>query len=95
MTKRARKRLLSIFGFLASSIVLIEPASAASETGNTAFLMVSTALVLLMTVPGLALFYSGMVRAKNALTTLLHVFATVSLVCVSAVRLQSRVHQRR
>lgn len=82
MTKRVRKRLLSIFGFLASSIVLIEPAFAASEPGNTAFLMVSTALVLLMTVPGLALFYSGMVRAKNALTTLLHVFATVSLVCV-------------
>lgn len=82
MNKRARKRLLSIIGFLAASIVLIEPASAASEPGNTAFLMVSTALVLLMTVPGLALFYCGLVRGKNALTTLLHVFATVCLVCV-------------
>lgn len=76
------KRLLSTFVFLASSIVLAQPAVAAPEPGNTAFLMVSTALVLLMTVPGLALFYCGMVRSKNALTTVLHVFATVCLVCV-------------
>ena len=44
--------------------------------------MISAALVLMMTVPGLALFYAGMVRAKNAIATLLQVFATVCLVCV-------------
>lgn len=82
MTNRATQRLISIFVFLAASLVFAEPAAAAPEAGNTAFLMVSTALVLLMTVPGLALFYAGMVRSKNALTTLLRVFATVCLICV-------------
>ncbi|MFN0219015.1 MAG: ammonium transporter [Hyphomicrobium sp.] len=61
---------------------MAEPAAAASDPGNTAFLMLSTALVLLMTAPGLALFYCGMVRSKNALTTLMHVFATVCMVCL-------------
>lgn len=58
------------------------PAWAAPDKGDTAFLMVSTVLVLLMTVPGLALFYCGLVRTKNALATLMQVFATVCLVCL-------------
>lgn len=82
MSERAANRLTSTLALLAASVAIAQPAAAAPEPGNTAFLMVSTALVLLMTVPGLALFYCGMVRAKNALTTLLHVFATVCLVCV-------------
>jgi len=41
------------------------------DTGDTAFIMISTAMVLLMT-PGLALFYGGMVRKKNVLSTLMH-----------------------
>ena len=44
--------------------------------------MLSTVLVLLMTIPGLALFYCGLVRTKNALTMLMQVFAIVCLVCV-------------
>ncbi|HPG88663.1 MAG TPA: ammonium transporter [Hyphomicrobium sp.] len=82
MTKRAAKRLTSTLVCFAATVAITQPAAAAPDTGNTGFLMMSTALVLLMTVPGLALFYCGMVRAKNALTTLLHVFATVCLVCV-------------
>ncbi len=58
------------------------PAAAAPDKGDTAFLMVSTALVLLMTVPGLALFYGGLVRTKNALAMLMQVYATVCLVCL-------------
>jgi Amt family ammonium transporter len=58
------------------------PAAAAVDKGDTAFLMVSAVLVLLMTVPGLALFYCGLVRTKNALATLMQVYATVCLVCV-------------
>jgi Amt family ammonium transporter len=58
------------------------PAAAAPDKGDTAFLMVSTVLVLLMTIPGLALFYCGLVRTKNALATLMQVFATVCLICV-------------
>jgi Amt family ammonium transporter len=58
------------------------PAFAAPDKGDTAFLMISTVLVLLMTIPGLALFYCGLVRTKNALATLMQVFATVCLVCL-------------
>ena len=42
------------------------------DTGDTAWILVSTALVLLMTIPGLALFYGGMVRKKNVLSTMAH-----------------------
>ncbi len=45
-------------------------------------MLVSTILVLLMTVPGLALFYAGLVRAKNALSVLAHVFYAVCIVCI-------------
>jgi Amt family ammonium transporter len=44
------------------------------DSGNTAWMLTSTALVLMMTIPGLALFYGGMVRQKNALGTLMHSF---------------------
>ncbi|MEZ5852640.1 MAG: ammonium transporter [Hyphomicrobiaceae bacterium] len=50
--------------------------------GDTAFMMSSTVLVLLMTIPGLALFYGGLVRTKNMLSLLMQVFAIVSLVCI-------------
>ena len=41
------------------------------DTGDTAWMLTSTALVLLMTIPGLALFYAGMVRKKNVLATMM------------------------
>ena len=50
--------------------------------GDNAWLFVSTALVILMSVPGLALFYGGLVRAKNMLSVLLQVFAVFSLISV-------------
>src|SRR5262249_30086609 len=57
-------------------------AYAAPDKGDTAFLMIATVLVLLMTIPGLALFYCGLVRAKNAISMLMQVFIIVCLVCV-------------
>ncbi len=48
--------------------------------GDTAFMMTSTVLVLLMTIPGLALFYGGLVRTKNMLSVLTQVFAIVCIV---------------
>jgi Amt family ammonium transporter len=48
--------------------------------GDNAWMLVSTVLVLLMTIPGLALFYAGLVRAKNALSVLAHVFYAVCIV---------------
>jgi ammonium transporter, Amt family len=50
--------------------------------GDVAWMLVSTALVLMMSVPALALFYGGMVRAKNALSMLMQVFVVFSLVTV-------------
>ncbi|AVP97049.1 ammonia channel protein [Ahniella affigens] len=52
------------------------------NTGDTAWMIVATALVLLMTIPGLALFYAGMVRAKNVLSVLMQCFAITALITV-------------
>ncbi|MBI5025874.1 MAG: ammonium transporter [Nitrospirae bacterium] len=57
------------------------PAPPKIDTGDTAWMLVSTALVMLMT-PGLALFYGGMVRRKNVLGTIMHSFVILCLVSV-------------
>jgi ammonium transporter, Amt family len=57
-------------------------AASAINTGDTAWMLTSTALVLMMTVPGLALFYGGMVRKMNVLATVMQSFAVTCLVTV-------------
>jgi ammonium transporter, Amt family len=52
------------------------------DTGDTAWMLTSTALVLMMTIPGLALFYAGMVRKKNVLATMMQSFVICCLVTV-------------
>ena len=52
------------------------------DKGDTTWMMVATALVILMTLPGLALFYGGMVRAKNTLSVLMQVFVTFCVIAV-------------
>src|ERR687883_609096 len=63
-----------------------KPAAAAAtpvpNKGDVAWMLLSTALVIMMSVPALALFYGGMVRAKNALSVLMQVFVVFSLVTV-------------
>ena len=54
----------------------------APNKGDTAWMLTASALVLLMTVPGLALFYGGLVRTKNMLSMLMQVFYTVCIVCI-------------
>tara|TARA_R110001599_G_scaffold171353_1_gene362078 strand:- start:63516 stop:64985 length:1470 start_codon:yes stop_codon:yes gene_type:complete len=81
----------------ASQVTSSEPTAAAAEApltaptlvdiskisaGDTAWMLTSTALVLFMTIPGLALFYAGMVRKKNVLSTLAHSFAITCLVTI-------------
>ncbi|WP_423680532.1 ammonium transporter [Undibacterium sp. WLHG33] len=56
--------------------------AATISAGDTAWMLTSTALVLLMTIPGLALFYAGMVRKKNALATVAHSVATTCIVTI-------------
>ena len=61
------------------------PAFADASTVNaadTAWMIVATALVLMMTIPGLALFYSGMVRKKNVLATMAQSLAAVALISI-------------
>ena len=75
----------ALFLLLASSQALAESAPYTTtpdkiSAGDTAWMLTSTALVLLMTLPGLALFYAGMVRKKNVLATLLQSFAVCCLV---------------
>lgn len=55
------------------------------DTGDTAWLLISTALVLAMTAPGLALFYGGMVRSKNALGTIMQSFIILCLISLQWV----------
>ncbi len=61
------------------------PPAATVDTGDTAWVLTSTALVLLMTAPGLALFYGGMVRKKNALGTIMHSFIILCVISVTWV----------
>jgi len=55
------------------------------DTGDTAWMLTSSALVLMMTIPGLALFYGGLVRTKNVLSTLMHSFFCAMLISVTWV----------
>ena len=77
--------LLALVPTFALALQSPEPAATSSapkiDTGDTAWLLVSTALVLLMT-PGLALFYGGMVRRKNVLGTMMQSFILVALVSI-------------
>jgi Amt family ammonium transporter len=82
------KRLLSISALMAlaiySGICSADDVVAAPTVnkGDTAWVMISTVLVILMVIPGLALFYGGMVRAKNMLSILMQVFVIFALTSI-------------
>lgn len=63
-------------------VAVEEVAAPAFDSGNVAWMLTSTLLVLLMVVPGLALFYGGMVRSKNVLSVLMQVLVVFSMVIV-------------
>ena len=67
---------------LAAAPAFAEDAPPKIDTGDTAWMLTSTALVLLMTVPGLALFYAGMVRKKNILATMMQSFTICCIVTI-------------
>ncbi|HSW46126.1 MAG TPA: ammonium transporter [Phycisphaerae bacterium] len=71
----------------ATSLVLLTPSllwaeESGIDSGDTAWMLTSSALVLMMTIPGLALFYGGLVRSKNVLSTLMHSFFCAAIVSV-------------
>jgi Amt family ammonium transporter len=85
MTGLSTKRALA--GIAAAAPVLLFATGAAADeptidTGDMAWMMTSTAIVLMMTIPGVALFYAGMVRKKNVLATLMQSFATCALITI-------------
>ncbi|ECC8921933.1 ammonium transporter AmtB [Salmonella bongori] len=57
-------------------------APAVADKADSAFMMICTALVLFMTIPGIALFYGGLIRAKNVLSMLTQVTVTFALICI-------------
>jgi ammonium transporter, Amt family len=86
---RSTSGRFALYGILAGggTAVAAVPAIAAPEVlqinaGDTAWVLTSSALVLVMTAPGLALFYAGMVRRKNVLATLMHSFILTALISV-------------
>ena len=84
--KTARLCLLSCFVSMLAGAGFAQEAATTTppriDSGDTAWMLTSTALVLLMTIPGLALFYGGMVRKMNVLATLMQSFAICCLVAV-------------
>jgi Amt family ammonium transporter len=81
MVSRIASRILAAAGLV---VVSAGPALAADglDTGDTAWILTATALVLFMTLPGLALFYAGLVQAKNVVSVLMHHFAIACLMSV-------------
>jgi Amt family ammonium transporter len=81
---RLGKALMVTGALLASAApALAQQADAPKlDTGDTAWMLTSTAIVLMMTIPGLALFYGGMVRKKNVLATVMQSFAAACLLSV-------------
>jgi Amt family ammonium transporter len=72
--------LVLFISFFAGPVLADEAPAVVLDRGDTAWMMVSVALVLFMTIPGLALFYSGMVRKKNVLATIMQSFGIAALV---------------
>ena len=70
--------MVAVVSMLLPSIVMADELN----SGDTAWMLTSTALVLFMTIPGLSLFYAGMVRSKNALSVMMQCFAITCLVTV-------------
>ncbi|MDT3561813.1 ammonium transporter AmtB [Cronobacter malonaticus] len=70
------------FGLLALLPGIALAAPAVADKADNTFMMICTALVLFMTIPGLALFYGGLIRAKNVLSMLTQVSVAFALVCV-------------
>jgi len=73
---------LSFAGLLMLPALALAEEAPTLNSGDTAWMLTATALVLFMTIPGLALFYAGMVRAKNVLSVMMQCFAITGLVTV-------------
>ena len=80
--KRALVWIVSILTLLVLSRHALAQDASTHDSGDTAWMLTSTALVLFMTIPGLALFYGGLVRTKNVLSVLMQCFTLTGLVTI-------------
>lgn len=85
-----RRKLLMVLGLFSVSAVAVFAQSSGSakpalDTGATSWMIVASAIVLMMTIPGLAFYYGGLVRRKNVLSTMMHSFAITALISVQWV----------
>ena len=86
--KRLFSVLFSMKGLVGAAlgfVTLLAPTLALADelnSGDTAWMITATVLVLMMTIPGLSLFYAGMVRSKNVLSVMMQCFAITCLVTV-------------
>lgn len=71
-----------LLALLSPGLALAQDAVPVLNSGDTAWMLTATALVLFMTIPGLALFYSGLVRSKNVLSVMMQCFAITAMISV-------------
>ena len=82
MTLRTIAGLGALLSLAMPGLALAEEAAPVLNSGDTAWMLTATALVLFMTIPGLALFYGGMVRSKNVLSVMMQCFAITGLMSI-------------
>lgn len=82
MSKFLNKRFAAIWVGLLSVMPTFAMAADELNSGDTAWMIMATVLVLMMTIPGLALFYAGMVRSKNVLSVMMQCFAITCLMTI-------------
>ena len=82
MKKPLKSVVLGLAGALLGPLAFAQAALPVPNKGDTTWMMLSTLLVVLMAVPGLALFYGGLVRSKNMLSVLMQVMVTFSMIIV-------------
>lgn len=81
LRNRTLRRSVALLPLLLPALAMGQDANAI-DTGDTAWILTSSALVLFMTIPGLSLFYAGLVRGRNVLSVLMHCFAITALMSV-------------
>jgi len=79
---RIKKNIFHFSTFIIASLLPMSVVAEEIDAANTAWVLTSTALVLFMTLPGLGLFYAGLVRSKNVLSVLMQCFAIACIVSV-------------
>ncbi|MEE1865541.1 ammonium transporter [Pseudomonas auratipiscis] len=82
MTLRQFAGLGALLSLIMPGLALAEEATPVLNSGDTAWMLTATALVLFMTIPGLALFYGGMVRSKNVLSVMMQCFAITGMISI-------------